>query len=459
MKTVRHSRRDFLKTAAVVGGGVFVPGWSLNGRTCAADFKTPSERPIVGCIGTGKRHRGVSYMAMQYTMVTALCDVDTSHFGPAKKWISEIQGSDRGVTLHEDYREILDRDDIDVVTITTPDHWHAKIAIEAMRAGKDVYCEKPLSLTIEEGKQIVKVVKETGRVIQVGTQQRTAFEQRFLKAVALIRAGRIGRVKRVQCAVGEGPTSPTLPVTSPPKTLNWERWLGQAPLVDFRSAPSGEKDPYSRGHYTFRWWYEYSGGKFTDWGAHHVDIATWAIEHDKEGMGPIEIDGTDANHPVPFKDGYPTVDDCYNTAHDYAVRCKFANGIEMTVDSRSNNGILFEGTKGRIFVSRGKITGKPIEENWDEGKFGDEDLMRLYKGKTPEGHKNNFYRSIREGGLPLSDVYSHVQALNTCHLCAIAARLGRAIKWDPKAEKIIGDEQAASFFAREQRKGYEIPSV
>ena len=125
-------------------------------------------------------------------------------------------------------------------------------------------------------------------------------------------------------------------------------------------------------------------------------------------MGPIEIDGTDAKHPVPFKDGYPTVDDCYNTSHDFAVKCKFANGIEMIVDSRSDNGVLFEGTKGRIFVNRGKITGKPIEEKWDKDKFGPDDLVRLYKGKPFEGHKDNFYRCIREGGLPVSDVSSHV---------------------------------------------------
>ena len=141
------------------------------------------------------------------------------------------------------------------------------------------------------------------------------------------------------------------------------------------------------------------------------------------------------------------------------MKCNFPNGIEMTIDSRSRNGILFEGTKGRIFVSRGTISGKPIEENWDEGKFGQEDLERLYKGKPAEGHKNNFYRCMREGGLPLSDVYSHVQAMNTCHLAAIAARLKRVIQWDPKAEKIIGDEQAAEFFAREVRKGFEIPRV
>jgi len=176
-------------------------------------------------------------------------------------------------------------------------------------------------------------------------------------------------------------------------------------------------------------------------------------------MGPVEIDGSDAKHPVPFMNGYPTVDDCYNTAHDFAVKVKYPGGIEMTVDSRSENGILFEGTKGRMFVNRGRITGKPIEEKWDEGKFGREDLVRLYKGKPFEGHKSNFYRCIREGGLPVSDVYSHVITMNTCHLCAIAARLGRTIHWDPKAERITGDDEAAAFFARKPREGFEIHRV
>ena len=211
-----------------------------------------------------------------------------------------------------------------------------------------------------------------------------------------------------------------------------------------------------RCHYQFRWWYEYSGGKFTDWGAHHVDIATWAIGQDKEGMGPIKIDGTDAKHPVPTKMVIrPTTTP--TTRHRTSRSCTFASGIEMIIDSRSDNGVLFEGTKGRMFVNRRKITGTPIEENWDEGKFEPEDLQRLYKGKPPEGHKNNFYRCVAEGGLPVSDVFSHVQAMNTCHLAAIAARLGREIEWNPKAEKIVGDEQAAALAARTPRQGFELP--
>jgi predicted dehydrogenase len=227
-------------------------------------------------------------------------------------------------------------------------------------------------------------------------------------------------------------------------------WQGQA-----KAEPYREK----RCHYEFRWWYEYSGGKFTDWGAHHVDIAQWALREDARGKGPVRIDGTDSKHPVPFKDGYPTVSDSYNTSHDFAVKCVFPSGVGMVVDSRSDNGILFEGTKGRIFVNREKIVGKPIEEQWDKDQFTDADIVALYKGKPFEGHKQNFYRCIREGGLPVSDLFSHVIAMNTCHLTAIAARLGRTIRWDPKTETILGDEQAAGLAARTPRAGYEIPRV
>jgi predicted dehydrogenase len=227
-------------------------------------------------------------------------------------------------------------------------------------------------------------------------------------------------------------------------------WQGQAALQPYRE---------KRCHYEFRWWYEYSGGKFTDWGAHHVDIALWAIQQDAKGKGPIEIDGTDAKHPVPLKDGFPTVDDQYNTSQDFSVPCRFAGGTELVVTSRGDNGILFEGTKGRVFVNRSKITGTPIEENWDKDAFGDAELKALYKGKPFEGHKENFYRCIREGGLPVSDVFSHIIAMNTCHLSAIAARLGRKIKWDPATETIQGDTQAAAMASRTPRAGFEIPRV
>ena len=230
----------------------------------------------------------------------------------------------------------------------------------------------------------------------------------------MVHKGLLGDIQKVTVGINGSPTGGPFPVAEPPKELDWEMWLGQAPKVDYRE---------KRCHYEFRWWYEYSGGKFTDWGAHHVDIAQWALREDVKGKGPTTIDGTDAKHPVEFKDGYPVVDDCYNTSHDFAVKCMFPSGVEMVVTSRDDNGILFEGTKGRTFVNRQKIAGKPIEEEWDKDQYTDADVVALYKGKPYEGHTDNFYRCIRESGLPVSDVFSHVMAMNTCHLTAIAARL------------------------------------
>lgn len=379
--------------------------------------------------------------------IVAVCDVDSAHADQAKE--HEQVGKGKADT-YGDYRRVLERDDIDVVSVVTPDHWHVKIAIEALQAGKHVFCQKPLTLTLEENQLIRNACREyDDRVFIVGTQQRSS-RDKFLRAVNMVQKGLLGDITKVVVGINGSPTGGPFPVVDPPANLNWDMWLGQAPKVDYRE---------KRCHYEFRWWYEYSGGKFTDWGAHHVDIATWAIGHDQEGMGPIEIDGTDALHPVEYKDGCATVDDQYNTSHEFDVVCRFENGIELHVESRGDNGVLFEGTKGRIFVSRGKITGTPIEENWDEGQFTDEDLRRLYKEKPAEGHKNNFYRCIAEGGLPVSDVFTHVQTMNTCHLSAIAARLGRKIEWDPVSEQIIGDDQAAAFFSRTPREGFEILRV
>ena len=330
--------------------------------------------------------------------------------------------------------------------IDTPDHWHTKIGIEALQAGKHVFCQKPLTLTLEENQLTRKACqKYSNRVFCVGTQQRSMGEL-FLRAVNMVQKGLLGEVKKIRVGIRVGVplTGGPYPKVLPPKELDWNLWLGQAPKVDYIA---------QRCHNTFRWWYEYAGGMLTDWGAHHVDIATWAMGYDKPGMGPIEIGGTDSKRPVPFKDGYPTVDDCFNTAYDFAIKCKFANGVEMIVENRDDNGIVFEGAKGRIFVDRGRITGKPIEEQWDKDKFGPADLVRLYRGKPFEGHKANFYRCIREGGLPVSDVYSHVITMNTCHLCSLSRELGRVLNWDPKAEKIVGDDQAAAFFSRKQAQG------
>jgi len=452
----QKTRRDFLKTSVAATAAGSMPYWFTSARSEAFAFQSANERPVIGCIGTGNRWGAVGPQALKFGDCVAVCDVDANHAGKARDRVKGIQnkkGQSAEIAVHEDYRKILDRKDVDVVTIVTPDHWHSKIAIEAMKAGKDIYCEKPLTLTIKEGQQIIKVLKETNRVFQVGTQQRTEMGQRFLKAIALIRAGRIGDVKRVTCDIGGAPTSGPIPKADPPAGLNWEKWLGQTPLVDYRYKKAGKRGN-SRCHGEFRWWYEYSGGKMTDWGAHHVDIATWAIGMDKSG--PISLEGT-AEHPVPFKNGFPTKDDQYNTATKFTIDVVYPNGVQMQIVSHSpdGNGILFEGTAGRFHVSRGRMKGKPADD-LKSNPLPEGAVAEVYGGKQPTSHMQNFMECVKSRELPISDVFTHYRALTTCHLANIAIRLDRKLQWDPQAERIVGDREAQTWLAREQRKGYEI---
>ncbi len=445
------SRRDFLKTSTAALATASLPYWSTLTPSATAAYRSANERPVVGCIGTGSRWGGVGPQAMRFGDVAAVCDVDEAHAKRGEQRVKRTQkkdGKEPTVDVYGEYRKILDRKDIDVVTIVTPDHWHSKIAIEAMKAGKDIYCEKPLTLTIEEGRQIISVLDQTKRVFQVGTQQRTEMGQRFLKAIALIREGRIGKVEKVTCDIGGAPKSGPLKTEPVPAGLNWDMWLGQTPKVEYIKR---------RCHYQFRWWYEYSGGKLTDWGAHHVDIAQWAIEQSGPGQGPMSLNPMIAEHPVPFEDGRPTADDQYNTSHRFQVQCQFPNGVEMNIVSKSKdgNGILFEGTEGRFFVSRGKMKGAPIEE-LKTNPLPDDAVIKVYGGKKPGNHMQNFFDCVKSRDLPISDVYTHHQALTTCHLANIAIRLGRSLKWDAKTNTIVGDKEANGWQSREQRKGFEI---
>jgi predicted dehydrogenase len=432
-RLTQSNRRGFLKAAGTTVAGLATPYWFTGDYARANEFQSKNDRPVLGCIGTGDRWGAVGPSAMRYSDCVAVCDVDAQHVARAKDRVMRQQN--RSPDVHEDYRRVLDRKDIDVVTIVTPDHWHTKIAIEAMKAGKDVYCEKPLTLTIDEGKMICKVVKETGRVFQVGTQQRSEDGSRFLTAVALCHHGRLGTIKRVECRIGGGDRGGPFQEADPPKHLNWEMWLGQAPLVPYIK---------ERCHYQFRWWYEYSGGKLTDWGAHHVDIAQWAIN--ALDTGPISIEGTAKHQNI--KNGY-------NTAIEFLISCKFKNGVEMVIRHDLDNGILIEGDKGRIFVSRGSLKGKPVED-LKENPLPADAITKLYKGKKPGNHMGNFFECLASREQPISDVFTHHRAMTTCHLANICIRLGRPIKWNPDTEHIEGDDEANAWQKREQRKGYEI---
>ena len=459
--TQSSSRRSFIKHASLATLATASSPYWFAPSSFAEPFRSPNDRPILGCIGTGDRWNAVGPNAMKFSDCAAVCDVDAAHVEKGKAKALELnqkKGAERTVDTYEDYRKILDRKDVEVVTIVTPDHWHSKIAIEAMKAGKDVYCEKPLTLTIEEGKQIRKVLDETGRVFQVGTQQRSEMGLRFLHAVAMVREGRIGELKTVTVAIGGAPSSGSIPVADIPAGLNWDMWLGQAPLVDYRFKATNGRYGNSRCHYEFRWWYEYSGGKMTDWGAHHVDIAAWAF--DLENTGPVKVEPVMAVHPVPFKDGLPTDDTQYNTATNFHVTATFKNGAVLHIRDRADdlgfdNGLMLEGSEGRIFVNRGKLTGAAVDA-LESNPLKEETLKTLYKGKEPGNHMKNFFECIGDRTQPISDVYSHHRAMTVCHLANIAIRLDKTLNWDPEKEEIVGDSEAALWQAREQRKGYEI---
>jgi predicted dehydrogenase len=448
------SRRQFLKhIAAASSAGILLPSANR-----ALGYESPSERPVFATIGLRNQGWAITSKSFGFADFAALADVDANVLAENVARVEKAQQGKKP-DAYADYRKVLERKDIDAVMIATPDHWHTKIAVEAMLAGKDVYCEKPLTLTIDEGKLIEKVVKETGRVFQVGTMQRTESEQRFLKAIALIRDGRIGKVKKVTCSIDRMESSPPIPEVAVPEGLDWDFWLGPAAEVPYRALPElregygGGVPLYSNCHYSFRNWHEYSGGKLTDWGAHHVDIACWALG--ATDTGPSKITPVDFELPVEYKDGHPTVHDRYNAATRFTIRAAMPNDVELIITSEGDNGILFEGTEGRFFVNRGKLTGKPVEDLKDK-PLPDDAVEKVYGGKVSENHTANFIEGMKTRKQPISDVWSHNRMLEICHLSNIAMRLNRELKWDPAKREIIGDDQANAFLARENRKGFEI---
>lgn len=447
------NRRNFIQTTgAATAAGVF-----MGTRAVSQAQDSPSERPVFATIGLRNQGWTITNKSTKFADFAAFADVDANVLGKINENLEKKTG--KKADGYKDYREVLDRKDIDAVMIAAPDHWHTKISVEAMLAGKDVYCEKPLTLTIDEGKLIEKVVKQTGRVFQVGTMQRTENNQRFLKAIALIREGRIGKIRKVTCGINGAIGSPVIPEVDPPEGLDWDMWLGPAPKVPFRAGTEmregygGGVPLYTNCHYAWRNWYETSGGQMNDWGAHHVDIATWALNASE--TGPSKVTPVSYSLPVDYKDGYPTVSDQYNSPTKFEIHVNMPGDIPMIITSEGDNGILFEGTKGRFFVNRGKLAGKPIED-LESNPLPEEAVEKVYGGPVSENHTANFIEGIRSREQPISDVWTHNRMLETCHLANIAIRLGRELSWDPTKREIIGDEEANAFLSRESRKGYEI---
>ncbi|MEO6910805.1 MAG: Gfo/Idh/MocA family oxidoreductase, partial [Edaphobacter sp.] len=327
MKTGGFSRRGFMQASLGALSAAGLPTWYgrqlLAAQDEGATKKTSAnDRLTMGIVGIGSPQSrslqvvGESRPAVESGQLTFTlgCDVATAHRTRATE-VMRQRGFKEFEAKTKDYRDLINNKSLDCLLVTTPDHWHAQIAIEALKAGKDVYCEKPLTLTVAESLAVQKAVKDTGRILQTGSQQRTDFHGMFRLAVELVRAGRIGKIKTIECRLNGNPTSGPIPETPVPDGLDWDRWLGPTPKVAYR-----KKGSHSNCHYEFRWWYDYSGGKMTDWGAHHLDIAQWAL--DKDGSGPIAVEVLQASEPYKGGDGY----NCHQSFH---VQYTYDNGTKV----------------------------------------------------------------------------------------------------------------------------------
>ena len=456
------SRRNALKGAAVFGATSMLPTWyrdEVLAQDAPAQPKSLNDLPAVALVGCGGRGRGVAQEAQKFGRVVAVCDVDAAHRDGAAVGLAESQrAADQKagrkpaggeIRKYDDFRKLIDTEkDLAVVVNGTPDHWHTLVNLYAVRRGKDVYSEKPLTLTIDEGRRLVAAVKETGRVLQTGTQQRS--DPQFRMVCELVHNGRVGKLKKVTTIVPAGLRDGPFAAKPVPAKLNWDMWLGQAPMVEY--VPQ-------RTHTTFRFWYDYSGGTITDWGAHHNDIALWGMGLD--GSGPVSVEGKRLVEQIPGG---------YDAASQYEVKYTYANGVEQvckttTADSifgsldrepppgERHNGVVFEGDAGWIYVRRGHVEASDpalLKEPLPAS------AKRLY---TSNDHMGNFFECVRTRKSPICDANIGHRSVSVCHLGSTAIRLGRKLQWDPAKEQFVGDDEANKFVAREQRKPWSYEAV
>ena len=431
------NRRRFLQTTSLLAAaGAVAPLWIPSSRTLADDQKSPNSRLRLGCIGTGDRWDADGPAAMKFATCVAVCDVDANHAEKGKKVANENNmkyGQKADVDVYEDYQKILERKDIDVVTIVTPDHWHSKIAIEAMQAGKDIYCEKPLTHNVAEGRALVDAVAKSKVVFQTGSQQRSEFNNHFRKAVEFIWNGRIGKLKSIHIGVGEPSRPCDLPKQEIPAGTDWDFWQGPAPERDYHSdlCPKGV-----HGHFpAWRMYSEYAGGQVADMGAHHFDIAQWAMEMDSSG--PVEV--------IPPSD---------QPGAKRGLKLVYASGIEMIhnefpkgKDGKEIKGdCVFVGADGIIVASRDGI--RSIDPEILKAPLD----AKARRVMASSDHKANWLDAIQSPKLgTICTAETGHRSASICHLVNIGYRLHRKLKWDPAKELFIGDEPANKELRRTPR--------
>jgi predicted dehydrogenase len=412
------SRRRFLQSATAAWGALPLLAGSAHAQTMAS----ANDRITMGCIGLGGQGYGnmSGFLGSREIQVLATCDVYAPHRERAKNRVDGTYGNE-DCKMYNDFREVLDRGDIDCVLVCTPDHWHTRINISACEAGKDIYSEKPLTLTIHEGKELVKAVRRYGRVFQVGSQQRSEGNFRF--ACELVRSGKIGKVHTVKVFLPNGSNGNWEPDSDPPEGLDWNMYLGPAPWQPYNKA---------RTFWNFRWFWDYSGGQMTDWGAHHFDIAQWGLGTDLSG--PISVEGT----------GTLPTDGIYETYTNFNVNFEYANGVKM-IAVNPEHGARFEGADGWVHVWRGGIDAEPKELLQTTIGSGD---VHLYNSP---GHHQDFINCMRTRQRPICDVEIGHRSVSCAHLANIAMRLGRKLQWDPEREEFVNDPDANRWLFRPYR--------
>jgi predicted dehydrogenase len=447
------SRRRFLRGAARLGIAAAAAPYVLPTSALGAGGNVaPSNRITLGIIGTGNQgfNDMRAFLGDERVQIVAVCDVNRESAGywdgaiggrePGRRLVDEHyaarrrSGKYQGCRARVDFRELLARDNVDAVEVCTPDHWHAALVIAACQSGKDIYCQKPLALTVVEGRAMANAVKRYGVIFQTGSQQRS--DPNFRRACELVRNGRIGQLKVVKCGLPGGRTDYARtgdrkraePV---PDGFEYDFWLGPAPQAPYCPA---------RCHVNFRWVYDYSGGQVTDWGGHHPDCAQWGMG--TEYTGPVEIRAAQGVFPP---------DPVWDTATEYYFEAVYRNGVKLIISNRFRSGVTFEGTEGWIWADRGSHDAQP--KSILDSRIGSNEI-HLYRS---DNHYRNFIDCVISRKQPVAPVEVAHRSITICHLGNIAMRLGiGGLKWDPDKEQILDNAEAARMLSRAYREPWRL---
>lgn len=433
------SRRSCL---GALSAPLFIPDTAFG----ASDRKSPNDRITVGIIGAGSRGFNLidEFLKKPDAQIVAVCDVDSFHHrdrpwgqGPAcgreaaKRRIDRhYQSTNAGISVTDDFQEICQRDDIDAVVVATPDHWHALCTLDALRNGKDVYCEKPVTHTFHEGQLVYREVARQKAVFQVGSQQRSS--QEFRRAVQLVRSGLTGKIQRIEVGLPPGYDKPQgdTKVVAPPDHLDYDLWCGPAPKL-----------PYMRARH-HRWWRghrAFGGGVLMDWIGHHNDIAHWAIGADRSG--PTRVEATGWTFPKT---------EVYNTPHQYEIRCEYSDGTQTSISSSNLLGTKFIGDDGWIHVTRGRLTAS--DKRWTDKDIA-VNAPDIYQS---DNHVRNFLDCIKSRKACITPAETGHRSITPGHLGYVSNTLGRALKWNPSTETVLEDAEAnAILHASFYRKSWE----